>query len=342
MAEKKKRVEIPEDIAAEAQFLSDRTCCVCNERRKPIQLHHIDGDPSNSAADNLAVLCFDCHDETQLRGGFGRKLDVAQVKRYKADWLARVKTKRVPDRQKVLSTSAKNRGSLRYFQIKEESEQHFYSFNADYVLIETGDQTADSELNVLIDAFITQNLQRFRLQATARTAEKAMLRKTGIAWDDLAISHDVSLFTPEVLSLEFSLTSYYARAAHPNTYTQTLNFRLRPSMALELRDIFKPRSNYLEILSAYCVAELHRQKSHYPVESASPSEETKSLMDGQILSGASAEYRNFERLSLKKHGVLVHFDPYQVGSYSEGKYEVFVPAHTLNSVMEQEIIARLT
>jgi hypothetical protein len=86
MAEKKQRTPIPEDIAAQVQFLSDRTCCVCRKPGKPIQIHHIDENPSNNALDNLAVMCLACHDLTQIRGGFGRKLDAAQVKLYRDDW----------------------------------------------------------------------------------------------------------------------------------------------------------------------------------------------------------------------------------------------------------------
>jgi hypothetical protein len=71
---KKCRTEIPSEIAAQVLFESDRTCCVCRVPGRPIQIHHIDDDPSNSPADNLAVLCFDCHRDTQIRGGFDRKL----------------------------------------------------------------------------------------------------------------------------------------------------------------------------------------------------------------------------------------------------------------------------
>jgi hypothetical protein len=43
-------------------------------------------DPSDHDPGNLAVLCFDCHRDTQLRGGFDRKLDSDQVRLYRDDW----------------------------------------------------------------------------------------------------------------------------------------------------------------------------------------------------------------------------------------------------------------
>ena len=94
MAEKKTRASIPKPTAAQVLFYSDRICCVCRERGKPVQLHHIDENPANHALWNLAVLCFDCHRNTQLSGGFDRKLDADQVRLYRDDWLRTVKLRR--------------------------------------------------------------------------------------------------------------------------------------------------------------------------------------------------------------------------------------------------------
>src|SRR5471030_322313 len=82
----KKKSTIPPDLAARVLFKADRTCCVCRTAGKPVQLHHIDEDPSNSIERNLAVLCLDCHTDTQIRGGFHRKLDGDQVVLYRDDW----------------------------------------------------------------------------------------------------------------------------------------------------------------------------------------------------------------------------------------------------------------
>lgn len=80
-------VSVPEEIATKILFLSDRTCCVCRNKEHPIQIHHIDGDHSNNKEENLAVLCMICHNETQLKGGFNRKLDPSLIKLYRDNWL---------------------------------------------------------------------------------------------------------------------------------------------------------------------------------------------------------------------------------------------------------------
>jgi hypothetical protein len=91
---RKTRVPIPADVSAKVLFDSDRTCCICHEK-KPVQIHHMDDNPANNSPDNLAVLCLDCHHDTQLRGGFGRKLDAEQVRLYREDWLNQVRQRRL-------------------------------------------------------------------------------------------------------------------------------------------------------------------------------------------------------------------------------------------------------
>lgn len=90
----KKRIEIPIKIAAQVLFNSDRVCCKCRNPERPVQIHHIDENPSNYKVENLAVLCLDCHTETMIIGGFHRKLDADQVILYRDDWVAIVKQKR--------------------------------------------------------------------------------------------------------------------------------------------------------------------------------------------------------------------------------------------------------
>ena len=88
------RTPIPSNIAVEILFVSDNTCCVCRERGKTLQIHHIDDNPSNNVPENLAVLCLECHNKTQIKGGFGRRLNVSLVIKYRDDWLKRVKLRR--------------------------------------------------------------------------------------------------------------------------------------------------------------------------------------------------------------------------------------------------------
>lgn len=88
------RVSIPDEVAAEVLFRHHRICWVCNIPGKTVQIHHIDDDHANNDPANLAVLCLECHNETQVTGGFGRKLRAPEVIKHRNDWVQRVKERK--------------------------------------------------------------------------------------------------------------------------------------------------------------------------------------------------------------------------------------------------------
>jgi len=108
MPQKKKRVEIPRATEAEVQFRSDRTCCVCRVKGKPFQIHHIDDNPANNDPYNLAVLCLECHNETQIHGGFGRKLNADQIILYRDDWHIQVSKIRAAHVDRLSTTNSED------------------------------------------------------------------------------------------------------------------------------------------------------------------------------------------------------------------------------------------
>lgn len=92
--DKKLRVSIPEDIAAEILYLSDRTCCFCNCRGKQVQIDYIDENPANKDISNLFAICFDCHELTMSKSDFGRRLETNLVIKNRNQWLDRVKARK--------------------------------------------------------------------------------------------------------------------------------------------------------------------------------------------------------------------------------------------------------
>ena len=104
------RIPIPQEISDEVLFRQDHTCCVCRENGKAVQIHHIDDNPSNNSSDNLAVLCLQHHNDTQVSGGFGRRLKAGEVRKYRDDWIDRV-TKRREEADKIASERMGNAAS---------------------------------------------------------------------------------------------------------------------------------------------------------------------------------------------------------------------------------------
>jgi hypothetical protein len=60
----------------------------------------------------------------------------------------------------------------------------------------------------------------------------------------------------DVWSFKFDFHFYSDGAAHPGSYSITLNYDLAQGRELALADLFIPNSNYLEAISQYCIAEL--------------------------------------------------------------------------------------
>ena len=103
-----KRNKIPNEIVANVQFLSDRTCSICRIPNKGTQIHHIDGNPSNNDIENLAVLCLECHSKTQMKGGFVREMLPDVVKKYNKSWRKIVKSKLLLNNDSNTSGEYKN------------------------------------------------------------------------------------------------------------------------------------------------------------------------------------------------------------------------------------------
>jgi hypothetical protein len=96
-------------VAARVEFLSDRRCCVCQERGH--QIHHINGNHSDNRDSTLAFLCFEHHDEATRTGGLSRKLGADAVLLYRAEWHAIVEHRRALMRPPITVAQATRNGS---------------------------------------------------------------------------------------------------------------------------------------------------------------------------------------------------------------------------------------
>lgn len=108
------RKSVPVELAADVIFASDMTCCVCNQKGKSVQIHHIDGNRDHNEFENLAVLCLECHNKTLQSGGFDRKLTPPVVITYRDNWLARVRYHRklLDERAVAMKLNEQNPTSL--------------------------------------------------------------------------------------------------------------------------------------------------------------------------------------------------------------------------------------
>ena len=88
------RIEVPRKLSAILLFRNDHICCICRERNKDVEIHHIDGKNSNNTWSNLAVVCRDCHSKVTGSRGLGRGYLPEEVARYKDEWERAVRKRR--------------------------------------------------------------------------------------------------------------------------------------------------------------------------------------------------------------------------------------------------------
>lgn len=88
------RKRIPQRTIDELLFRTDHTCSICRTPNKDVQVHHIDSNHSNNRADNLIVVCLDCHSRATGNAGLGHSFTPGELQKYKRFWEQYVSNKR--------------------------------------------------------------------------------------------------------------------------------------------------------------------------------------------------------------------------------------------------------
>lgn len=78
------RVPLKESTRLEIISKCNNRCCIC--QTPFIQIHHIDGNPSNNDLDNLAPLCPNCHDQAGLARQLSMQLTPERIKKLRDIW----------------------------------------------------------------------------------------------------------------------------------------------------------------------------------------------------------------------------------------------------------------
>lgn len=90
-----KRVKAKPSVESEVLVRSRRRCCVCFGLHEDLglkkgQLVHLDQDPGNNAADNLAFMCWNHHDEYDSRTSQSKGLTEQEVRTYRQNLYERL------------------------------------------------------------------------------------------------------------------------------------------------------------------------------------------------------------------------------------------------------------
>lgn len=173
-----------------------------------------------------------------------------------------------------------------------------------------------ARLNQELHALITKDVSGFRDDFAAPEERMGV----GSSYE---ADYQMSLKTADLISLTFYVNTYYEGAAHGNQHTIAFNYDLTTGRVLALKDLFKPGSDYLKVISDYATAELKK----------------KLLPDADeewIEKGAGADDKNYRSWNIKKDGLFITFDPYQVVYYAAGPQEVTIPYSVLKNIIDPQ------
>src|SRR2546430_9032037 len=75
----------------------------------------------------------------------------------------------------------------------------------------------------------------------------------------LDIRYEIRRATDDLISIEFTEGSFERGAAHGNSNTTVVNYDVKNGKKLALVDLFNPKSNFLSVISAYCIKDLRER-----------------------------------------------------------------------------------
>jgi hypothetical protein len=210
-------------------------------------------------------------------------------------------------------------------QIKESNKKLMYEIAAQYPQFSGGSNPNFEKFNQTVRGTIAKKVAEFKKEMQPEEGDEP--RPEGSMGSDLTVGYGVALAQDDLVSIQFDVGSYYQGAAHPNSYTEVVNYDLKNGKQLKLADLFKPGAKYLQALSTYCIADLKKQQA---------GAKGQALMDSEIESGAGPTAKNYQSWTITRKGLGVNFDAYQVGPYAAGPQFVLVPWANLKDLINPE------
>jgi hypothetical protein len=89
-----RRPKTPRETEEELLLAADHRCSKCHGMEHDVQVHHIDGKPTNNSDANLIVLCLNCHSEVERKGGLGKKFSAGELWKCRTNWEREVERRR--------------------------------------------------------------------------------------------------------------------------------------------------------------------------------------------------------------------------------------------------------
>lgn len=202
----------------------------------------------------------------------------------------------------------------------EANEELPYSIDYSYPQISGDNLSASAEkFNQLVLDMVNKSVQQFKNYVKADMPHMQTLPDS-LKHNSFRMDYTIDVLKPRkqtLISLRLSIEGMQAGRAHPYHTHQVLNYNLHTGKVLALKDLFKPRANYLNTFSKYASTELNNK-----------------LQDKwMIKDGTQPLQKNYQQWNLQDKGILITFDEYQVAPYADGPQEILIPYTALKTLL---------
>ncbi|MGE4170674.1 MAG: RsiV family protein [Candidatus Margulisiibacteriota bacterium] len=190
----------------------------------------------------------------------------------------------------------------------EKTDRYTFDSREPYVLI-PGNRDAESRIRSAIQDKVKVITDEFFKYLPEVTSFNAAMTSTFFLRYKLAYRQDY-------FSIRLEAETYYAGDADPITEVYGLNFNLYNANPVELKSLFDPQVDAWAFLSGYCEDDLRRQFR----------EKGERYAEDWLREGTAPKPTHFQNFLVLERGIVVFFNPNQVGPSALGEREVFIPA----------------
>jgi len=218
-----------------------------------------------------------------------------------------------------LFLSSKELWALSYEKVVFKKEEPSYSIDVEYPKITDSSlplklkDTVNSTIKDFVYSLYQDDLESFSSQEWSEEDLSKIFGRNFVNIEFKVIRCD-----KDILSLRFEKYYYSISAVHGLTHIYGFNYDLNNKRIIELKDLFKPNTDYLKEISDYSIENLHR---HLNLKN-----------DAWIKKGASANEENFRDFGITENNLIIYFSDYQIASHEEGPQSVKIPFEKLPGI----------
>jgi len=206
------------------------------------------------------------------------------------------------------------RVSLESAPITESGKGPDYELKAQIPLLEGSDDPRVEGFNQAASQVVQREIDSFKQMLADMSVVPI------VAGSSFDMQYSLLSSPGNILSIKFDAYQYADGAAHPFSYSVTLNYDLEAGQEISLGQLFLPDTDYLPAIATYCQAELGKRDIGFDMFS----------------DGANPTPENYRNWNITPDGLLITFDPYQVAAYAAGPQIVLIPYATLKDMIDPQ------